>query len=78
MLPAGLGVQDLGYLTFLRALQVPDVLNVAAAFLLLKRSKECFWAVVGYVVLALELRPQVPVTGLTKGLPGPAIQPQLP
>jgi hypothetical protein len=57
---------------------VPDVLNVAAAFLLLKRSKECFWAVVGYVVLALELRPPVQVPDLTKRLPGPAIQPQLP
>lgn len=58
MLPAGLGVQDLGYLTFLRALQVPDVLNVAAAFLLLKRAKECVWAITGYVILALSLRKQ--------------------
>lgn len=56
MVPAGLGVQDVSYLAFLRALQVPDALNVAAAFLLLKRSKEMFWAVCGYVVLALELR----------------------
>ena len=56
VVPAGLGVQDLSYLTFLRALHVPDALNVAAAFLLLKRSKECFWAACGYVVLALELR----------------------
>ncbi|HEX2869884.1 MAG TPA: lysylphosphatidylglycerol synthase domain-containing protein [Polyangiaceae bacterium] len=78
MVPAGLGVQDLGYLTFLRALQVPEVLNVAAAFLLLKRSKECFWAIVGYVILALELRPQVMVPGLTSRMPGPEIQPQLP
>ena len=28
----------------------------AAAFLFLKRSKEMFWAVCGYVVLGLELR----------------------
>lgn len=56
MVPAGLGIQDLSYLAFLRALQVPDALNVAAAFLLLKRSKEIFWAVCGYVVLALSLR----------------------
>jgi hypothetical protein len=54
--PAGLGVQDLSYLAFLRALQVPDALNVAAAFLLLKRSKECFWSMIGYALLALELR----------------------
>jgi len=56
MVPAGLGVQDLSYLAFLRALDVPDALNVAAAFLLLKRGKECFWAAVGYAVLALDLR----------------------
>lgn len=56
MVPAGLGVQDLCYLAFLRALSVADALNVAAAFLLLKRSKECFWAVCGYIILVLELR----------------------
>lgn len=56
VVPAGLGIQDVSYLAFLRALDVPDALNVAAAFLVLKRSKEMFWAVWGYVVLALELR----------------------
>ena len=56
MVPAGLGVQDMSYLAFLRALQVPDVLNVAAAFLLLKRGKEAFWAACGYAILALDLR----------------------
>jgi len=61
MVPAGLGVQDLGYLTFLRALAVPDALNVAAAFLLLKRAKEAFWAAVGYAVLALDLRADTPI-----------------
>lgn len=56
MVPAGLGVQDLSYLAFLRALNVADALNLAAAFLLLKRCKECFWAVCGYAVLAVDLR----------------------
>jgi uncharacterized membrane protein YbhN (UPF0104 family) len=56
VVPAGLGIQDLSYLAFLRALQVPDALNVAAAFLLLKRCKEMFWALWGYLILALELR----------------------
>lgn len=56
MVPAGLGVQDMSYLAFLRALGVPDALNVAAAFLLLKRGKECFWAAVGYAILMLDLR----------------------
>lgn len=56
VVPAGLGVQDVSYLAFLRALGVPDALNVAAAFLLLKRGKECVWAAVGYAILALDLR----------------------
>jgi hypothetical protein len=56
MVPAGLGVQDISYVAFLKALHVPDALNVAAAFLLLKRGKECFWAVCGYTILALEWR----------------------
>lgn len=59
MVPAGLGVQDMSYVAFLRALNVPDALNVAAAFLLLKRCKEAFWAVCGYVTLGLELRSPV-------------------
>jgi uncharacterized membrane protein YbhN (UPF0104 family) len=58
MVPAGLGIQDLSYLAFLRALNVADALNVAVAFLLLKRCKECFWAITGYTILALEFRPQ--------------------
>lgn len=57
MVPAGLGVQDLGYVTLLRGLEVPDAVSAAAAFLLLKRAKECVWAAAGYVVLSLELRP---------------------
>ncbi len=57
VVPAGLGVQDLSYLAFLRALNVADAVNVTAAFLLLKRSKECFWAVCGYATLAFDLRP---------------------
>jgi uncharacterized membrane protein YbhN (UPF0104 family) len=65
--PAGLGVQDLSYVTFLRALEVPHALDVAAAFLLLKRAKECFWSICGYVVLALDLR-------AAPGLPRPVEQ----
>jgi hypothetical protein len=56
VVPAGLGIQDAGYLAFLSALGVPDTLNVTAAFLLLKRSKECCWAAIGYLVLGIELR----------------------
>ena len=68
VVPAGLGVQDLSYLAFLRALAVPDALDVAAAFLLLKRAKECFWALVGYLLLAFDLRS-------TRSLVGTLVEP---
>ena len=51
VLPAGLGVQDLGYVMFLTALGVPDPLTTGAAFSLLKRGKELFWISVGYALL---------------------------
>jgi uncharacterized membrane protein YbhN (UPF0104 family) len=56
LLPAGLGVQDLGYLVFLRALAIVDAPNVAAAFALLKRGRELIWIVVGYACLADKTR----------------------
>jgi uncharacterized membrane protein YbhN (UPF0104 family) len=49
--PAGLGVQDLGYFAFFSALGVPDAMGVGAAFVLLKRTKELFWVCVGYTLL---------------------------
>lgn len=57
VLPAGLGVQDLGYVTFVAALGAPDAANVGAAFVLLKRAKELFWIGVGYTLLGFELKP---------------------
>lgn len=50
--PAGLGVQDLGYTTFLRALGVQDALDVSFAFVLLKRAKEVVYVATGYSLLA--------------------------
>jgi uncharacterized membrane protein YbhN (UPF0104 family) len=58
VLPAGLGVQDLGYVAFLRALGAHDPLVLGAAFVLLKRAKECTWALFGFAMLASDLRPQ--------------------
>lgn len=52
-LPAGLGVQDLGYVLFLQALGVPDALVLGAAFSIVKRSKEALWIAVGYGCLFL-------------------------
>ncbi len=57
VLPAGIGVQDVGYVSCLTALGVPDALIVGAAFSALKRGKELFWAACGYLLLASEARP---------------------
>jgi hypothetical protein len=46
--PGGLGVQDLGYVAALGAVGVPDAVNVGAAFVVLKRSKELVWSLIGY------------------------------
>ena len=59
VLPSGIGVQDVGYVSCLAALGVPDALNVGAAFSVLKRGKELFWALIGYSLLAAETRPAV-------------------
>jgi uncharacterized membrane protein YbhN (UPF0104 family) len=56
LLPAGLGVQDLGYVAFLRAGGVSDALAVGAAFVLAKRAKEVAWALIGYALLSADLR----------------------
>ena len=51
--PAGLGVQDAGYVLSLRALGVADATTVGAAFVVMKRGKDLFWVTVGFLVLAL-------------------------
>ncbi len=59
VVPAGIGVQDAGYVLFFHALGAPDPTTTGAAFTLLKRGKELCWIVLGYLVLApdlLELR----------------------
>jgi hypothetical protein len=50
--PAGLGIQDIGYLAFLRGFGVPHAVTVGAAFVFVKRSKEIFWILIGYLLLA--------------------------
>jgi hypothetical protein len=49
--PAGLGVQDAGYLAVLRALAVPGADAVGPAFVLLKRGKELVWICVGWALV---------------------------
>jgi hypothetical protein len=50
--PSGLGVQDVGYLAFFKGLGVQQAINVWAAFVLVKRGKEIFWIIIGYLLLA--------------------------
>jgi uncharacterized membrane protein YbhN (UPF0104 family) len=50
-IPAGLGVQDAGYMAFLRQAGISDAVNRAAAFVLLKRFKEVFWIAIGWILL---------------------------
>jgi len=51
--PAGLGVQDVGYVLCLKALGVPDATNVGTAFVLLKRGKDLFWILLGFALMAV-------------------------
>jgi glycosyltransferase 2 family protein len=55
VVPAGLGVQDMGYATCFVAYGVPEAASVGAAFVLLKRGKELFWIAVGYALLGSDL-----------------------
>ncbi len=66
--PGALGVQDLGYVAALGALGVPDAPTAGAAFVLLKRSKELVWALVGYATL---LAPRA--RGLAAARPLPSV-----
>lgn len=49
MVPAGLGVQDAGYVAFLGAFGVPDAPTMGVAFVLIKRSKELLYVAVGFL-----------------------------
>lgn len=54
--PAGLGVQDVGYVLCLRALGVPEATTLGTAFVLLKRGKDLFWILLGFALMALGKR----------------------
>jgi uncharacterized protein (TIRG00374 family) len=51
--PAGLGVQDVGYVLCFRALGFADPVTLATAFVVLKRGKDLFWILVGFTLLAV-------------------------
>jgi hypothetical protein len=44
-------VQDLGYVALLHQVALPDAAAVGAAFVLLKRSKEAVWMLLGWILL---------------------------
>lgn len=48
--PGGLGVQDAAYVLSLRALALPDAATVGAALVLLKRGRDVFWILVGFLL----------------------------
>jgi len=54
VVPAGIGIQDAGYALFLRALGVADATELAAAFTLLKRSKELALVALGLGLLSTD------------------------
>jgi lysylphosphatidylglycerol synthase-like protein len=64
--PAGLGVQDAGYLAFVKLLGVADPLATSAALTVLKRSKELLWIALGYTLL-LRARAGAPLTPVSEG-----------
>jgi uncharacterized protein (TIRG00374 family) len=51
--PAGLGVQDVGYVLCFRALGLADPVTLATAFVVLKRAKDLVWILVGFTLLAV-------------------------
>jgi hypothetical protein len=63
--PAGLGVQDAGYVLSLKGLGIQDATTVGAAFVLLKRGKDLFWIAFGFLLLAIggDRRPREVETG---------------
>jgi len=70
MVPAGLGVQDAGYVAFLAAFGVPEAATVGVAFVLIKRAKELFWIAMGFVLFLFSK--QSPAGGKEPALGSPA------
>jgi len=71
--PAGLGVQDLGYMAYLGALGYPGAASLGAAFVLLKRAKEIFWIVIGYALFLL-VRARATPDGASQSPPPASIE----
>lgn len=55
VVPAGLGVQDLGYAAGFAAFGIPEAVSTSAAFVVMKRGKELLFIAVGYALLGGDL-----------------------
>lgn len=55
VVPAGVGVQDLGYAACFAAFGIPEPASTSAAFVVMKRGKELFWIALGYALLGSDL-----------------------
>jgi hypothetical protein len=68
--PAGIGIQDVGYLTMLEAYGVPGASSLGPAFVVVKRLKETVWIAIGFALLARSGRREVlrEITGSRKAL----------
>lgn len=53
VLPAGIGIQDVGFALLLREFGVPDALELGMAFTLLRRSKEVALVVLGFSLMGM-------------------------
>ncbi len=57
MVPGGIGIQDTGYVSILMA--AGNSGSLAAAFLVIKRSREVLWAALGYILIAISRKKAV-------------------
>lgn len=67
--PAGLGVQDAGYVAFFTALGLPGALGVGAAFCLIKRARELLWCLLGAACWLLARRAARPARSVPASVP---------
>jgi uncharacterized protein (TIRG00374 family) len=54
--PSGVGVQDVGYVAFFGSMGVPDAAAIGGAFVVIKRSREIVWILIGWLFVGLYMR----------------------
>ena len=70
-IPGGLGVMDSGYVSAFGSAGIANVATAGAAFILIKRSKELFWIVIGLLSMWLQGR------NIAEGMFGQQMQPDI-